>query len=65
MSHLRPRPTSGILRQLMARLQPVAVAPVAATSLAFAMLAPHALAQSVAETTLPTVKVEDTADPWP
>ena len=72
MSHVRPRPTSGTLRRLMARLQPVAVAPVAATSLAFAMLAPHALAQTAPstntaqtapETTLPTVRVEDTADP--
>lgn len=63
MSHVRPRPASGILRQLMARLQPVHLAPVAATSLAFAMLAPHALAQTPPETTLSTVKVEDTADP--
>jgi catecholate siderophore receptor len=63
MSHVRPRPASGILRHLMARLQPVHLAPVAATSLAFAMLAPHALAQTTPETTLSTVKVEDTADP--
>ncbi len=61
MSHVRPYPPSGILRQLMARLQPAA-AP-AAASLAFMMLAPHALAQSAPEITLPTVKVEDTADP--
>ncbi|MEW6120939.1 MAG: TonB-dependent siderophore receptor [Pseudomonadota bacterium] len=63
MSHPRLRPTSGVLRRLMARLQPATMAPVAATSLAFAMLAPAALAQNRDETTLPTVKVEDTADP--
>lgn len=67
MSHVRPRPPSGILRQLMARLQPAAAMP-AAASLAFMMLAPAALAQTVdpantAQTTLPTVKVEDTSDP--
>jgi len=65
MSHVRPRPPSGILRQLLARLQPVAATP-AAASLAFMMLAPAAaLAQTptTSETTLPTVKVEDTADP--
>ncbi|OHE59148.1 MAG: TonB-dependent receptor [Thiobacillus sp. GWE1_62_9] len=65
MSHVRPRPPSGILRQLLARLQPVAATP-AAASLAFMMLAPAAvLAQTppANETTLPTVKVEDTADP--
>ena len=65
MSHVRPRPPSGILRQLLARLQPVAATP-AAASLAFMMLAPAAaLAQTptASETTLPTVKVEDTADP--
>lgn len=63
MTHLRPCPPSGILRQLLARLQPAA-AP-AAASLAFAMLAPAALAQAPADkpATLPTVKVEDTADP--
>ena len=81
MSHVRPLPASGILHHLMARLQPVTTAPIAVTSLAFAMLAPHALAQNApgikavqtapatnpaqtaAETTLPTVEVEDTADP--
>lgn len=67
MSHVRPRPPSGILRQLMARLQPAAAMP-AAASLAFMMLAPAALAQTAdpantAQTTLPTVKVEDTSDP--
>ncbi|OGU23509.1 MAG: TonB-dependent receptor, partial [Hydrogenophilales bacterium RIFOXYD1_FULL_62_11] len=72
MSHRLTCPPSGILHQLLARLQP-ATAP-AAASLAFMMLAPGALlaqtaptanpAQSTAsETTLPTVKVEDTADP--
>lgn len=62
MSHPRPRPPSGILRQLLARLQPVSAAP-AAASLAFMMLAPAVLAQTATETTLPTVKVEDSADP--
>ena len=65
MSHVRPRPSSGILRQLLVRIQPVNVTP-AAASLAFMMLAPAAaLAQTPTtdETTLPTVKVEDTADP--
>ncbi|MDP2031156.1 MAG: TonB-dependent siderophore receptor [Thiobacillus sp.] len=63
MSHPRPRPPSGILRQLLARIQPGVAAP-AVASLAFMMLAPAALAQTAAsETTLPTVKVEDTADP--
>ena len=71
MSHLRPRPPSGTLRQLLARLQPATTAP-AVASLAFAMLAPAALAQTATnaspaptanETSLPTVKVEDTADP--
>ncbi|OZA48636.1 MAG: TonB-dependent siderophore receptor [Hydrogenophilales bacterium 17-61-76] len=72
MSHRSTCPPSGILRQLLARLHP-ATAP-AAASLAFMMLAPGALlaqsapatkpAQSTAsETTLPTVKVEDSADP--
>lgn len=72
MSYRLTCPPSGILRQLLARLQP-ATAPTAA-SLAFMMLAPGSLlaqtaptanpAQSTAsETTLPTVKVEDTADP--
>lgn len=59
------RPPSGILRQLLARLQPAASAP-AAASLAFMMLAPAAaMAQAAAraETTLPTVTIEDTADP--
>jgi len=51
----------------MARLQPAAAMP-AAASLAFMMLAPAALAQTAdpantAQTTLPTVKVEDTSDP--
>jgi catecholate siderophore receptor len=72
MSHLRPRPLSGTLRQLLARLQPATTAP-AVASLAFAMLAPAAFAQTAAapaappnaahETSLPTVKVEATADP--
>jgi catecholate siderophore receptor len=72
MSHLRPRPPSGTLRQLLARLQPATTAP-AVASLAFAMLAPAAFAQTTAtdaspapaahETSLPTVKVEATADP--
>jgi len=65
MSHARSRPPSGALRQLLARIQPAAAAP-AAASLAFMMLAPAAaLAQTpaAAETTLATVKVEDTADP--
>jgi len=65
MSHARSRPPSGTLRQLLARIQPAAAAP-AAASLAFMMLAPAAaLAQTpaAAETTLATVKVEDTADP--
>jgi catecholate siderophore receptor len=65
MSHVRPRPPSGILRQLLARFQPVNATP-AVASLAFMMLAPAvALAQTptTSETTLPTVKVEDTADP--
>ncbi len=65
MSHVRPRPPSGILRQLLARLHPVVATP-AVASLAFMMLAPGAaLAQtsSTSETTLPTVKVEDSADP--
>jgi catecholate siderophore receptor len=65
MSHVRPRPPSGILRQLLARLQPVATSP-ATASLAFMMLAPAVvLAQppATSETTLPTVKIEDTADP--
>ena len=62
MSHTYPRPPSGILRQLLARLQPTAPA---AASLAFMMLAPGmALAEPAeASTTLPTVQVEDTADP--
>ncbi|HRK78048.1 MAG TPA: TonB-dependent siderophore receptor [Thiobacillus sp.] len=65
MSHARSRPPSGTLRQLLARIQPAAAAP-AAASLAFMMLAPAAaLAQTpaAAETTLATVKVEDTTDP--
>ncbi len=62
MSHVRPHPPSGILRQLLMRIQPTSAAP-AAASLAFMMLAPAALAQTAPETTLPTVKVEDTADP--
>ena len=71
MSHPRPRPPSGILRQLLARIQPVSAVPAAAT-LAFMMLAPAALAQSASETKpepnapetiLPTVQVEDSADP--
>jgi catecholate siderophore receptor len=65
MSHVRPRPPSGILRQLLARIQPVTATP-AVASLAFMMLAPAiSLAQTPTtnETTLPTVKVEDTADP--
>jgi catecholate siderophore receptor len=65
MSHIRPRLPSGILRQLLTRLQPV-TATSAVASLAFMMLAPAvALAQTprTNETTLPTVKVEDTADP--
>ncbi|MBN8773033.1 MAG: TonB-dependent receptor, partial [Thiobacillus sp.] len=61
MSHIRPYPPSGALRQLLARLHPAAAPAVA--SLAFMMLAPHALAQTAPETTLPTVKVEDQADP--
>lgn len=65
MSRLRPRPTSGTLRQLLARLQPTTAAP-AVASLAFAMLAPAAvLAQTAApdSTTLSTVKVtEDTPE---
>ncbi len=64
MSHVRPRPPSGILRQLLARIQPAGTSP-AVASLAFMMLAP-AMAQTTAvtpETTLPTVKVEDNADP--
>jgi catecholate siderophore receptor len=47
----------------MLRLQPAAATPVALTSLAFAMLAPAAMAQTAPETTLPTVKVEESADP--
>jgi catecholate siderophore receptor len=65
MSHVRPRPPSGILRQLLARFQPVNATP-AVASLAFMMLAPAvALAQTptTSETTLPTVRVGDTADP--
>ena len=64
MSHVRPCPTSGILRQLLARLQPSTRAP-AVASLAFMMLSPTAFAQAISATepTLPTVKVEDTADP--
>lgn len=64
MSYVRPRPPSGILRQLLARFQAVNATP-AVASLAFMMLAPAAvLAQTPtsSETTLPTVKVEDTAD---
>lgn len=64
MSKPHTRLPSGILRRLLARLQPVAVAP--ATSLAFMMLAPtSALAQTApdADTTLATITVEDTADP--
>ncbi|MEQ1661106.1 MAG: TonB-dependent receptor [Thiobacillus sp.] len=63
MSQQQAQPPSGILRQLLARIQPVAAAP-AAASLAFMMLAPAALAQNAPDaTTLPAVKVEDTADP--
>ncbi|MFP5410730.1 MAG: TonB-dependent receptor [Gammaproteobacteria bacterium] len=65
MSRVRPRPTSGVLRQLLARLQPVAAKP-AAASLAFMMLAPgFALAQTspTDATALSTVNVEDSADP--
>ena len=65
MSYVRPRPTSGVLRQLLARLQPVAAKP-AAASLAFMMLAPgFALAQTppADATALSTVNVEDSADP--
>ena len=65
MSYIRPRPPSGILRQLLARFQAVNATP-AVASLAFMMLAPAAaLAQTLptSGTTLPTVKVEDTADP--
>lgn len=53
----QPCRPSGRLRQLLARIAPAA--PVAAGSLAFAMLAPAAFA----DTTLATVKVEDTAEP--
>ncbi len=64
MSHPQVHPPSGALRQLLARLQPAAATP-AAASLAFMMLAPAALAQTSAEsqTILPTVQVEDSADP--
>lgn len=65
MSHVRPRPPSGTLRRLLARIPQANVTP-AAASLAFMMLAPAvAMAQTptTAEATLPTVKVEDTADP--
>jgi catecholate siderophore receptor len=64
MSHQQSCPPSGILRQLLARLQPVVTAP-AAASLAFMMLAPAAQAQTAGagETSLPTVRVEDTTDP--
>ena len=77
MSHLRPRPPAGTLRQLLARLQPTTSAP-AVASLAFAMLAPAAFAQTAAphaspapaapptatlQTSLPAVKVEATAEP--
>ncbi len=72
MSHRSTCPPSGILRQLLARLQPAA-AP-AAASLAFMMLAPGSLLaqttptanpahSTTGDTTLPTVKVEDSADP--
>ena len=57
MKHRHPCPPPGLLASLLARLHP-ATAPVAA-SLAFAMLAPAAFADA----TLPTVKVEDQADP--
>ncbi len=59
MSYVRPRPASGILRQLLARLQPAAAKP-AAASLAFMMLAPgFALAQTPSSdaTALPTLDV--------
>lgn len=74
MFHSQPCPPSGILRQLLARIQPAVAAP-AMASLAFMMLAPAtALAQTAPdvqaaptatanETTLPAVTVEDAADP--
>ncbi|MDO9468883.1 MAG: TonB-dependent siderophore receptor [Thiobacillus sp.] len=63
MSYVRPRPPSGILRQLLTRFQAVNATP-AVASLAFMMLAPAAVLAQTPSTdadTLATVKVTEDA----